>query len=84
MSLIFSLINIVLFILYLNFLNKKINIKNIYKDYIKSIKNLKIKQKDIDLLNAFDKLTAKGSKLLIVIILYLIPFVPSFYFLKYL
>ena len=84
MSFIFLVINIFLFILYLNFLNKKIRIKKIYQEYIESIKNLNIKEKDTDLLNAFDRLTAKGSKLFIVIFLYLMPFVPSFYFLKYL
>ena len=84
MSLILLVINIFLFNLYLNFLNKKINIKKIYFDYIDSIRNLKIKQKEADLLSSFDKLTVKGSKLFIVIILYLIPCVPSFYFLNYL
>ena len=37
-----------------------------------------------NLVNSFDNLTIKGSRLFIVIILYLIPSIPSFYFLKYL
>ena len=84
MSLIYLIINFILFYLYLNFLKRKTNIKKIYRDYVDSIKYISQTKDNSDLINKLDMLTIKGSKLFLIIILYLMPSLLSFYFLRYL
>ena len=84
MSLIYLILNIFFLFFYLNFLKQKINIEETYKEYIDSMKNLKGRDYSSNLVNSLDNLTIKGSRLLMMIVLYLMPSIPIFYFLKYL
>ena len=84
MSLIYLIINFILFYLYLSFLKQKTNIKKIYKDYVDSIKYISETKDNSDLINKLDRLTIKGSKLFLIVSLYLMPSILSFYFLRYL
>ena len=84
MLFIYLIINFILFYLYLNFLNQKTNIKKIYKEYVESIKSISKTKDNSELINKFDRLTIKGSKLFLIISLYLMPSIPSFYYLTFL